>query len=147
MLHNISLQLYLAAKLKPEMYDFIYPMGPKYSVGTRKVIAAQVMKSLSANIKNPVMKREIHGFSEKLYLIAIKEVNFDVDDICPSPIHIPIHFPFPWPGPNPWENGRFVELNPQPQPPEYYKAVLNLLAESMNDEKLQSAIESLAGKI
>jgi hypothetical protein len=146
MLHNISLQLYLAAKLKPEMYDFIYPMGPKYSVGTRKVIAAQLMKSLSANIKNPEVKREIHGFSEQLYLKAIKEVNFDIDDICPRPLHIPIHFPSPWPGPmHNWP--AYVELNPQPQPPEYYKAVLNMIAESMNDKTLQYDIETLAKKI
>ncbi len=147
MLQRIALQLYLAAKFNPSMYDAIFPMSPKYSVGTRKVIAAQLMKSLSAYIKNASLQKDILAKAKTLYESSTREMRFDIDDICPRPKHIPIHFPIPWPDPNPWDGRSFVELNPQPQPPEYYKAVLNLIAESIDDSEFGASLQKLSDKI
>ena len=139
MLHNIALQLYIAAKIRPEMWDYIIPMAPKYSKGTRKMIAGQIVKSVTKFIKNDAVKNDLYIFGGSLYSSGTKTMSYDDDDICPRPRH----FPWPWPH----NDDIFSELNPQPMPPVYYAAVLRLVAQSLDEKDLSASLEGLADRI
>ena len=138
-LHNTALQLYLYAKIKPEIWDAIIPMGPFYSKGTRKIVAGQLLKAISKLLKNEHHSQEAYRLGSEIYAAGNKSMSYDDDYILCPPF-----WPWPWPWPGPLD---VVDLNPQPQPPEYYAGIFELVALSLEDKSLSGRVQNLAGSI
>ncbi len=139
MLYQIAFQFYVLSKRIPGSTDGTLPMGPKYSAGTQKIIAAQIIKGISKQLKHGAFRTEMLNVGHALYTSGTNAISFDDDDFCP-----PFRFPWPWPWPGPWSYGDLVSLNPQPQPPGYYASVLRLVAASFDEKELSDSLEKLA---
>jgi hypothetical protein len=156
--------LVLMAHLKPEMNDAIIPYGPKISEGSRHVMASMVIKSITRQIKDPNIAKELQWVGSNLFEAGAKSMNYDDDDWCPTiPRH---HFetpdPVPWlwkirasfePQPEPWRSilgEAEVMLNPQPLPPHelsYFGALLTLLADAVSLEKIPDVLRNIGASL
>jgi hypothetical protein len=88
--------------IPPEMWDFIIPHGPKFSVATREYAMAGVVRDIALQLPDKAVQEKLLGAGKEMVGFASKGlINGweEGDDICPPwpP------FPFPWPGPYPPE--------------------------------------------
>jgi maltose-binding protein MalE len=134
-------QLYLYAKIKPEMWDAVVPMGPKYSKGTLDVIAAQIIKTVAGLINSKPIRAELNDFGTKLFSSGLSAMSYDGDDwpcgngLIPKPHFI--------------TTGLLDAVNPQPQPPtsNYYGSILSLVAETISNKEIAAGLAKLSARL
>ncbi|MGZ3764181.1 MAG: hypothetical protein ACXVA2_05935 [Mucilaginibacter sp.] len=142
-LNNDALRLYLYARIKPEIWDAVVPMGPKYSEGTLNVVAAQVIKTISHHTREAGLKDELNEIGEKLFSSGSSQMSYSEDDWRCGNVPLPIpHFGFA----GVFSIADEVELNPQPLPPRYFGAILSLVAESVSDTRIAATLKGIAAK-
>ena len=99
-----------AGAIRPEAWDFIIPHGPKFSVATKELAMAGVVRDIALNLSDKTLQKKLlSAGKEQVAFAAAGLINGweDGDDICPPWWH-----PFPWPGPDPgpdpypWYTGR-----------------------------------------
>ncbi len=146
-LSGITFSFFLYAKLDPSIWDAI-PQVPKYSRGTLNIIASQILKTIASSIKDESLKAELNKLGSAIYNTGAQAMDYDDDRwICGNNI---IPFPFPHFG-----SSEFVfdpselELNPQPLPPrwKYYSALISIVADSIEDRNIASALTELGNKL
>jgi hypothetical protein len=146
-LSGITFSLFLYAKLNPSIWDVI-PQVPKYSRGTLNIIASQILKTIASSIKQQGLKEELIKCGLAIYNAGVMTMDFNDDDWkCGNNI---IPFPIPHFG-----SSEFIfdpsesELNPQPLPPrlKYYSALLNIVADTIDDASITSSLKELSNKL
>lgn len=146
-LTSITSFLAYTARLNPAIYDAIHPQALVISEGTRHVMAAMVIKSISKQVKEPTIEKELQWMGKSLFDTGIQFMNFDDDDWCGT--RVPHHF-----GSD--QQLSFlnfeeeVMLNPQPLPPRvnvYYGALLTMLADAVSVEKIQDALRNVGASL
>lgn len=118
---------------------------PKYSKGTLDVIGAQIIKSIAFSVEEPSVKDELNKLGLQLYSSGTKTMSYDDEWYCGNGPHPIPHFGTAGPFFNPSE----VELNPQPLPPrsKYYGAILSVVAESISDNRIVSALHEISNRL
>ena len=147
--------LVFMAHLKPEMQDAINPYGPIISEGTRHVMASMIIKSVTKQIKDTNIAKELQWAGKSLFEAGAKSMSYDDDDFWP------LH-------PKPWYRDELIQfgtqaeswflnfgrdevmLNPQPLPPHeqnYYGALLTLLADAVSTEKIPEVLRNIGSSL
>jgi len=158
---KITSWLWLLGNLRPEMWDWIVPMGPVLSPSASKVGIALILKSLGNQTDHQEIGPRLIAVGRKLFVEGIEGLNYDDEpDICP--VFPKIHFrhhgpdpgPDPWPiihqlallgpQPEPWRS--FAgELNPQPLPPRATGLLLEQLAALVDHEGISRELAEMGG--
>src|SRR3954464_4851413 len=123
--------LVFLAQLRPEMIDAILPHGPRISVAARHVMTSMIVKSISQELKDADLSKELYRAGKTLFDAGMKSISYD-DDIW-------YWTPHPEPGRQIFGEEDTM-LNPQPLPPHeqaYYGAHLILLANTIFFDNIQ----------
>ncbi len=135
------------ARYNPRLWEIVHPHEPVLSVGTRHVMVSMALKSITKEIKDPNIAKELQWASKSLFNAGVQSMSYDDDDWCPLiPRH---HFDTHGPSPEPWVRifgGEEVMLNPQPLPPKeqaYYGAILTTLADAVSFENFPDVLRNI----
>lgn len=136
------------ARLNPKLWEIIHPHVPKFSVGTRDVMAAMIIKANIPCVKDPAKSRELGSIGKRLFAVGVKGMSYDDDDWCPTR-------PRPQLGPEPIPWSIFSEfdevlLNPQPLPPReqfYYGGLLTLLSETVSSKEIAASLNKMGAAL
>ena len=141
-LSSITSFLVLLANLKPEIYDALIPHGPKISQGTRNVMASTVIKSMTHEIKDADIVKELQKVGNRLFSAGIKSMSYQDDDW-----YAITYKPYFGLSPESWFFERQeVMLNPQPLPPReqgYYDALLTTLAKAVSHKEASEVLSNI----
>jgi hypothetical protein len=130
--------------IPPEMWDFIIPHGPKFSVATREYAMAGIVRDIALQLPDKALQEKLLGAGREMVGFASKGlINGweDGDDICPPwpP------FPFPWPGPYPPEPDPVPWLTARQENGLVYKAALKSIAKLTGVPAVAKQLEEIAG--
>ena len=138
---QLTMLAYLGARIPPQAWDAIFPMGPKFSTAAREYFIAQALKGFAARLRNPKIVGQLKTIQRALVGFAAGQLaaDYDDDNWCGTPPR-----PHPWP----W---LLVsdELNPQPEPPltELAKETggyLLLLSQATSQPEAAKQLEAIA---
>ena len=153
-----SLLVFLA-RMKPELWEILFPHVPKVSEGTRDVMASMIIKNIANEIDDPNISERLHIIAKPLFESGKTSMTYEIDDWCPTrpkpqpgwPHHsLDIASEIFGPHPEPWRLsslGEEVMLNPQPLPPKalksQYGAILTLLAEAITLDNISQDLREM----
>lgn len=146
---NISMFMYMIAKMKPQIWDVIGPTGLKVSPASREYMIAIALKGFSSELGNKVDTKKLVSIQHTLVKFASDNLasGYVDDDWCGTLGKVPI----PVPVPTPWSSHAEVMLNPQPLPPaELQKEIggyLLLLSEATSQQDVAKDLQSIGNSL
>jgi hypothetical protein len=140
--------LVLLASFDPRLWEIVHPNVPIISQGTRHIMASMVIKSISREIKDENVVKELQHTGKRLFNAGVQAMSYEDDNWCG--ISYKHHF---GPSPQPWSfifDGSEVMLNPQPLPPHedaYYGAILTMLAKAVSHKEAAEVLHNIGSSL
>ncbi len=140
------------AHIRPEMWDFIVPMGPVVkSAGIKEYIMAGLLRDISYHIPDRDAAHQVKSAGAEMVKFASAHLISgweEGDDICPPwPWPFPHRFDNSGPQPDPWFSAEYGELNPQPLPPRMVISALKVLAQFTSLNNVAEQLKGVATKL
>ena len=140
------------AHMRPEMWDFIVPMGPVFkSTAIKEYIMAGLLRDISYQIPDRDIAHQVKSAGAEMVKFASANLISgweDGDDICPRwPWPFPHRFDNFGPQPEPWFSAESTELNPQPLPPHTMVSALKLLAQFTTLSNVAEQLKDLVTRL
>jgi hypothetical protein len=143
------------ARQNPRLWEILHPHVPKVSLGTRQLMAAMVVKSISREVADRAMAKSLNEVGKSLFSEGTRAMNYEDDDWCGTP------WPHKFPGGNPVDPDpvpwRFIFHNdvmfdPQPDPPvgqlqAFYGATLITLADAVGTSQMAGRLQELGNAL
>src|ERR1700712_2968375 len=124
LLKNASLLRYLANQ-NPRLWEILHPHVPLVSEGARYLLTAILIRSVASKISNATVTNDLKEAGKNVFETGLRLMTYE------NTI---------------WPSGDEVTLNPQPEPPgrpEYYGALLILIADSITSAELKITADTL----